>query len=53
MSASRTGGLAALAAGSLPFTGLNLFYICLVGVGLLLVAFALVEAGSRARRDLR
>jgi hypothetical protein len=52
MSASRAGGgLAALAVGSLPFTGLSLFLACLIGAGLLLLGFVLAQAGSRDRRD--
>lgn len=55
MSATRTGGLvggAVVGGGTaLPFTGLNLFEICLLGALLLMAGFVLLQvaAGRRER----
>lgn len=42
-----------MAVATLPFTGLSLFYVCLVGAGVLLVGFTLVQVGNRAGRRRR
>ena len=42
-----------MAAATLPFTGLGLFYVCLLGAGLLLAGFTLVQVGTRAARRRR